>query len=116
MTGFTDAESCFGLYLNKSTSNITGWSVVLVFKISLHEKDKNLLEEIQNYFGVGKITKPASTSLSYRVRSSKDLQIIINHFDKYPLITNKLKDYKLYKLATDLLVKKEHLSLEGIKK
>jgi hypothetical protein len=32
------------------------------------------------------------------------------------LITNKLNDYKLFKLAYILILKKEHLTLEGIKK
>jgi len=44
------------------------------------------------------------------------MKIIIDHFDKFPLITNKLKDYKLFKLAYILFVKKEQLSIEGIKK
>ena len=44
------------------------------------------------------------------------MQIIIDHFDKFPLITNKLKDYKLFKLAYILFLKKEQLSIEGIKK
>jgi LAGLIDADG DNA endonuclease family protein len=44
------------------------------------------------------------------------MQIIIDHFDKFPLITNKLNDYKLFKLAYILFLKKEQLSLEGIKK
>jgi hypothetical protein len=44
------------------------------------------------------------------------MQIIIDHFDKFPLITNKLKDYKLFKLAYNLFLKKEQLSIEGIKK
>jgi len=116
VTGFTDAEGCFGLYLNKNTKYKTGWSVNLVFKISLHEKEKVLLEQIQNYFGVGKITRHDLTSLSYWVRSSKDMQTIINHFEKFPLITSKLKDYKLFKLATNLILQQEQLSLEGIKR
>ena len=44
------------------------------------------------------------------------MQIIIDHFDKFPLITIKLKDYKLFKLAYILFLKKEQLSIEGIKK
>jgi hypothetical protein len=44
------------------------------------------------------------------------MQIIIDHFDKFPLITNKLKDYKLFKFAYILFLKKEQLSIEGIKK
>jgi len=44
------------------------------------------------------------------------MQYIIDHFDKFPLITNKLKDYNLFKLAYILFLKKEQLSIEGIKK
>uniref|UniRef100_UPI0030E4DDAC LAGLIDADG endonuclease n=1 Tax=Daedaleopsis nitida TaxID=1140402 RepID=UPI0030E4DDAC len=44
------------------------------------------------------------------------MQKIIDHFYKFPLITNKYHDYKLFKLAYILIVQKEHLSLEGIKK
>ena len=116
VTGFTDAEGCFGFYLYKTAYSKTGWSISLVFQISLHEKDKNILEQIQNYFGVGGITSNGKTSLKYSVRSYNDMQKIIDHFDKYPLITNKLNDYKLFKLTYFLILQKEHLSLEGIKK
>jgi len=34
------------------------------------------------------------------------MQIIIDHFDKFPLITNKLNDYNLFKLAYTLFLKK----------
>jgi hypothetical protein len=106
VTGFTDAEGCFGLYIYKNANYKTGWYTSLVFQISLHEKDKIILEQIQNYFGVGGITSHGSTSLKYSVRSHKDLKIIIGHFDKFPLITNKLNDYKLFKLAYILYLKK----------
>jgi hypothetical protein len=43
------------------------------------------------------------------------LQLIINHFDKFSLKTKKLNDYKLFKLAYDMIIKKEHLKKEGIK-
>ena len=43
------------------------------------------------------------------------MKIIIDHFDKFPLITQKLNDYKLFKHAYNLIIKKEHLSLDGIK-
>jgi LAGLIDADG endonuclease len=50
VTGFTDAEGCFGLYIYKNANYKTGWFISLVFQISLHEKDKIILEQIQNYF------------------------------------------------------------------
>ena len=116
VTWFTDADGCFGLYISKNTKYKTGWYISLVYKISLHKKDKNILEQIQKYFGVGGITSHSSTSLKYSVRSYNDMQIIIDHFDKFPLITNKLNDYNLFKLAYTLFLKKELLSLKGIKK
>jgi hypothetical protein len=108
----------WSLYL-KIANYKTGWFISLVFKISLHEKDKIILEQINKNFGVGGITSHGSTSLNYSVRSQQDLQIIIDYFDEFPLITNKLNDYKLFKLAYILIKKKnkkEHLTLEGIKK
>ena len=39
--------------------------------------------------GVGNITKQGKDSIQYRVTSSKDLAVIVDHFDKYPLITHK---------------------------
>jgi LAGLIDADG endonuclease len=113
------AEGCFGLYIYTNANSKTGWFISLVFKISLHEKDKIILEQIKKYFGVGVIISVAyygSTFWNYSVRSHKYLQIIIDYFYKFPLKTNKLNDYKLFKLAYILILKKEHLTLEGIKK
>jgi hypothetical protein len=44
------------------------------------------------------------------------MPIIIDHFDKFPLKTKKLNDFKLFKLAYNLFIKKEHLSIESIEK
>ena len=44
LAGFTDAEGSFGLYIYKKAKS--GWSISLVFQISLHEKDKKILEAI----------------------------------------------------------------------
>lgn len=49
-------------------------------------------------------------SCIYIVNSFKDLPIIIAHFDKYPLITQKQADYILYKRVISLIVKGEHLT------
>ena len=44
------------------------------------------------------------------------MEILINHFDKYPLITSKWSDYQLWKKAFEMYLNKEHLTIEGIKK
>jgi len=74
------------------------------------------LKKSKNYFGVGVINKHGSRSVQFRVRAVKDLAVIISHFDKYPLITKKLADYILFKNAFNLINKKEHRTIEGIKK
>lgn len=43
------------------------------------------------------------------------LSVIISHFDKYPLITQKQADYELFKQAAKLFKNKEHLTAYGFK-
>ena len=93
-----------------------GYQIQAMFKISLHNKDYHLLYQIKDYFGVGSITKHGSTTLQYTVKSFKDLNIIISHFDKYPFISQKWADYELFKLAVLLLKDKKHLTKQGFKK
>jgi hypothetical protein len=42
----------------------------------------------------------------FLVQSEKDLEIIIQHFNNYPLISNKFADYQLFKQAFDLFKNK----------
>ena len=62
----------------------------------------------------GNIRKHGKDSIQYRVSSIKDLKVIIDHFDKYPLITQKLADYLLFKQFVEILSRKEHLTKEGL--
>ena len=65
---------------------------------------------------VGKINSTREGCKQYRVAPFKELQAIINHFYKYPLITQKRADYELFKVAISLIDRKEHLTLEGLYK
>jgi hypothetical protein len=72
---------------------------------------------IKSYFGVGKIsTNHRTESIIYKVISTKDLAVIIAHFDKYPLVTQKHADYLLFKSIVDLMNRKEHLTQDGLTK
>lgn len=44
------------------------------------------------------------------------MQIIIAHFDKFPLKTQKVNDYRLFKRAFDIIINKEHLTEKGLVK
>ena len=114
VTGFFDAESSFHIQIKKGSTTKTGWSVQLRFQINLHKKDKVLLEKVELYLGIGSITKKGKDAVQFQVSSIKDLEIIINHFDKYLLITQKWYDYQLFKMAFYLVKNKEHLTMKGL--
>jgi len=48
------------------------------------------------------------------VDSIKDLKLVINHFDHYPLIPQKFADYELFKQAFYLILNKQHLTKQGL--
>lgn len=55
--------------------------------------------------------------MEFRVNTLKYIvNIIIPHFDKYPLKTKKYYDYMFFKQVVFLMLNKEHNSLEGIQK
>ena len=116
ITGFTDAEGCFTNSIRRENAMNLGWSVEQAFSIGLHKTDKPLLQEFKNFFKVGSISKQGSQSIQFIVRSVKDLGVIIDNFDKYPLITEKLLNYKLFKQIFQLKLNKEHLTHEGLGK
>lgn len=82
----------------------------------MNKRDLNLLKSIQSYFGdVGNITNADKFGMQqFRVTSIEGLRTIINHFNKYPLKTQKQADYLLFLEALELYSNKEHLTLEGL--
>ena len=86
------------------------------FRIDLHCRDLLLLRKIQSFFGVGIINQYESkNSVVYSVQSLRDIiNVIIPHFDQYPLITQKRADYLLFKQAINLLNSKVNKDVDGI--
>lgn len=116
ITGFSDGEACFLVNIYKSSKHKTGWGARATFELGLDQKDLPILNRMKSYLGVGNITSRTNGSCIYSVQSIKDLAVIIDHFDKYPLITKKGADYLLFKMAVNLIKNKEHLTMEGLRK
>jgi hypothetical protein len=51
-----------------------------------------------------------------RVENINELQVIVNHFDNYPLVTVKKSDYTLFKECFNIIVNKKHLTDEELLK
>jgi len=116
ITGLVDAEGSFMLGFFKSDTYRMGYQIQAIFKIALRSSDLDLLSQVQKFFGLGKITKHGETSSQYTVKSLKDLETIIAHFDNYPLLGQKWADYTLFKSAVQLIKDKEHLNKQGFNK
>ena len=103
--------------MNKNEKYTNGYNVFPRFGIKLHIRDKALLESIKVYFeNIGSIVDYKDKAVQYKVGSIENLKIIINHFDKFPLITQKWSDFQLFKQGVELISSKEHLTENGIKK
>lgn len=85
------------------------------FFIKKIQKDISLLNSIKDYFGIGSVAIKTKGCV-FNVQAIKDLDVILNYFDHYPLVTKKHADYLLFKLAINLIKEKAHLSTEGLRK
>jgi len=64
--------------------------------------------------GIGSISSHGKDAVQFRVSSVKDLQVIVDHFNNFPLITQKWSDFQLFKAAFELVKSKRHLTPEGL--
>src|ERR1700759_328513 len=114
ITGFSDAEASFIISMYKDDNSKLKWRVTPNFSIHIHIKDITLLESFRNTLGVGKVRKNSKSTAVFRVDNIQELQIIVDHFNKYPLISAKVSDFLLFKQCYDLIQKKQHLTPEGL--
>ncbi len=118
ISGFADAEGCFAIIIRKAPKNNLGWQLEANFLINLHKKDVELLKLIQAYFGgAGRIGKERNGCCDFTIGSLGEiLGKIVPHFDKYPLKTQKLADYLLFREVVMMMKRGEHLTVEGLQK
>jgi len=117
VSGLIDAEGCFCTTIYKAKNLKTGWRVLSYFEIGLNQKDSLLLYQLQDFFcGIGTIRlDKKSNALKFSVANVKDLKnIIISHFKKYPLLTQKAADYILFEQIVELMSIGAHLTINGI--
>jgi hypothetical protein len=88
IAGFVTGEGNFDVKISPQSTNKLGYRVQLRFRISQHDRDKNLMEVLTRYLGSGKIYnypgKPAVSLTIFRFSDIKNL--IIPFFEKNPLL------------------------------
>lgn len=109
ITGFCDGEAAF-------TYSRAGGSFAIYFGITQKADNRQIIDAIQEYFGfVGQIYQRKETvpgkhsgltksSVYYRTTRIDELTAIIDHFDKYPLQSEKKK--KAYNVWREMVLHK----------
>ena len=101
ITGFCEGGVAF-------TFSRHGRGLDLYFAIKLNADDRNLVMQVRDFFGVGNIYKVKSRlpmarsgntreAVYYRVTKISHLEVVVQHFDKYPLVGKKRSAYQIWK-------------------
>jgi hypothetical protein len=127
-TGFTEADGHFGIkYVEKkekseTRNRSTSLNISLRFRLDQRAYDKStsssmkpFMEELALCLSCNLNTYKNKTVevLSLSVSALDNIKIIMNYFDKYPLIGDKLNDYDKWKIVYKMILLKEHLSEDG---
>ena len=89
----------------------------MVFKITQHSRDIQLLQLIKNFLDCGRIEKRAGFAADFTVTSIKDIESkILIFFNKYPLLGSKLLNLQDFNEAFKIMEAKGHLTAEGLNK
>jgi len=109
VTGIVDAEGNFSINYNEKTDKFSA-----IFKVTQKSTSLNMLVALKNFFNCGNIVIDNRETDGYKFNVSKlsDLiDIIIPHFDKYPLVGSKHLDFLSFKKA--ILLRKSVAGPEG---
>jgi hypothetical protein len=109
LSGFSTGEACFFINIFNSQNSKLGKVVSLIFILTQHERDRELLNCIIKYLNCGRLITSLNAN---RVRISRfqDIKnIIVPFFNKYPIQGNKRLDFLDFCKVVDLIEKKKIL-------
>ena len=117
LSGYADGEGCFCVTFNKSKRHKLGWEIRPSFSVSQNNDRSEVIRLLKGYFGCGSIRKDRSDkTVKFEVRSIKDLvEKVISHFEKYPLISTKNRDFKFFAEICKRMYTQDHLLPNGFK-
>ena len=119
IAGFVDGEGSFHIAFQKRPDLKFGWQAVPEFHVSQNFTSRKVLEGIQETLQCGYIKANDAAgkrdkTLVYVVRDRNDLlRKIIPFFERYPLQTEKQKDFETFRIIVQRMESDEHLTLEG---
>jgi hypothetical protein len=115
VTGLVEGEGCFCIALAARPKMRTGLEVRPSFSLSLNEKDRELLVDLQAFFGCGFIRESKSDrTFKFEGRSVGDLlERVVPHFERFPLRGNKAKSFRAFADVCRMIEQGDHLRRDG---
>ena len=122
IAGFVDGEGSFHIAFQKRDDLKFGWQAVPEFHINQNFTSRKVLEEIKKQLRCGYIKAndalgKRDKTLVYVVRDRLDLiEKVIPFFERFPLHTEKRKDFELFRKIIQMMKKNDHMKIEGFRK
>jgi len=115
LAGFVSGEGSFGVQIYKAKTKL-GEAVKVIFTITQHIRDEQLMLNLIKYLDCGNVTKRnREEAVDFKVFKFSDINNkIIPFFEKYPIQGVKSNDFKDYCKVVDLMKQNKHLTEEGL--
>lgn len=117
ISGYVDGEGCFSISFLVRKKLRIGIETRASFSVSQNEDRSEILYLMQKHFACGHIRRDYSDkTLKYEVRDFNDLLTkIIPHFETYPLLSSKQKDFQIFTHIVCLMEKRQHHTKTGLR-
>jgi LAGLIDADG DNA endonuclease family protein len=118
LSGYADGEGCFCVSFNRSKRHRFGWEIRPSFSVSQNGDRAEVLEHFQRMLGCGSLRPDRSDkTIKFEARSVSDLATrILPHFERYPLLSSKQKDFEKFAAIVPLMHEGAHLHPDGFTK
>ena len=118
ISGYVDGEGSFLVSFSPRRKMSTGLEVRPSFSVSQRQDRSEVLNLIKSYFGCGSIRfSKRDQNRKYEVRSLKNLnEVIIPHFKKFPILSSKIKDFKIFVKICEMMRSDKHKTKNGLAK
>jgi hypothetical protein len=116
VTGLAEGEGCFCVSFALRAKLRTGLEVRPSFSLSLNEKDRSILEDLQAFFECGWIRESRSDrTFKYEVRSIGDLlEHVLPHFESFSLTGSKARSFQGFSRVCRMIEQGDHRERAGL--
>ena len=117
ISGYVDGEGCFTVSFSPRAKLRVGWEVRPSFSVSQNADRAEVLAAIREHFACGGFRPDRSDkTLKYEVRDLASLLAkVIHHFEEYPLMSSKQRDFEKFATICRWLQGRRHLNVEGLR-